>query len=109
MRVVLPAPFGPEVAEGAAPGDEQLDPVDGDVVPEPLGQPVGLDGPLASVVDGPRATGGVMREVPSVMLRNVPSAVGRHLASLVGARGDRVRAARPGPSRRCLARQDSRQ
>ena len=47
MSVVFPAPFGTQVAEGASPGDEQLDAVDGDVVPESLGQPVGLDGPLA--------------------------------------------------------------
>ena len=37
----------PEVAEGASPWDEKLDPVDGDVVLEPLRQPVGLDGPRA--------------------------------------------------------------
>ncbi len=36
-----------EVAEGAAAGDEELDVVDGDVLAESLGQPVGLDGPLA--------------------------------------------------------------
>ena len=47
MSVVLPAPFGPEVAERASSGNEELDAVHGDVVPEPLGQPVGLDGPLA--------------------------------------------------------------
>ena len=38
-----------EVAEGTAPGDEELDPVDGDVVLEPFRQPVGLDGPGALV------------------------------------------------------------
>ena len=43
----LAGPVGAEVAEGAAPGDEQLHAVHGDVVPEPLGQPVGLHGPLA--------------------------------------------------------------
>ncbi len=36
-----------EVSEGAAAGNEELDVVHGDVVAEPLGQPVGLDGPLA--------------------------------------------------------------
>ena len=35
-----------QVAEGAAPGDQELDAVHGDVLAEPLGQPVGLDGPL---------------------------------------------------------------
>ena len=35
----------PEVAEGAAAGNEELDVVDGDVLAESLGQPVGLDGP----------------------------------------------------------------
>ena len=43
----LAGAVGAEVAEGASPGDQELDVVDGDVVPEPLGQPVGLDGPLA--------------------------------------------------------------
>ena len=38
---------GTEVAEGASPRDEELHAVHGDVVPEALGQPVGLDGPLA--------------------------------------------------------------
>ncbi len=47
MSVVLPAPLGPEVAEGAPPGDEELDAVDGDGVAEALGQPMGLDGPVA--------------------------------------------------------------
>ena len=37
----------PEVAEGAAAGNEELDVVDGDVLAESLGQPVGLDRPLA--------------------------------------------------------------
>ena len=37
---------GPQVAEGAAPRDQQLDTVDRDVLAEPLGEPVGLDGPL---------------------------------------------------------------
>ena len=36
-----------EVAEGAAAGNEELDVVDGDVLAESLGQPVGLDRPLA--------------------------------------------------------------
>ena len=36
-----------EVAERAAPRDEELHAVDGDVVPEPLGQPVGLHRPRA--------------------------------------------------------------
>ena len=43
----LAGTVGPEVAEGAAAGNEELDVVDGDVVAEALGQPVGLDGPLA--------------------------------------------------------------
>ena len=47
-----------EVAEGAPPGDEELDAVHGDVVAEALGQPVGLDGPGTS---RPPA-GGVRRE-----------------------------------------------
>ena len=42
----LAGTVGPEIAEGAAAGDQQLDAVDGDVVPEALRQPVGLDGPL---------------------------------------------------------------
>ena len=45
----LPGPVGAEVAEGAPPRNEQLHAVDGDVVAEPLGQPVGLHGPLAGV------------------------------------------------------------
>ena len=57
MSVVLPAPFGPEVAEGAAPGDEELDVVDGDVAPEALGQAVGLDGPVAPGAAGRRTVG----------------------------------------------------
>ena len=44
----------PEVAEGAAAGNEELDVVDGDVLAESLGQPVGLDRPLAV---GPPAGG----------------------------------------------------
>ena len=36
----------PEVAEGAAAGHEELDVVDGDVLPESLGEPVRLDRPL---------------------------------------------------------------
>ena len=43
----LAGAVGAEVAEGTAPGDQQLHAVDGDVVPEPLGQPVGLDRPVA--------------------------------------------------------------
>ena len=43
----LAGAVGAEVAEGASPGDEELHAVHGDVLPEPLGQPVGLDGPLA--------------------------------------------------------------
>ena len=53
-----------EVAEGAAPGDEELDVVDGDVVAEPLGQPVGLDGPGAPAV----VTGGELASVAVLML-----------------------------------------
>ncbi len=43
----LPGAVGAQVAEGASPGDEELDAVHGDVLPEPLGQSVGLDGPVA--------------------------------------------------------------
>ena len=57
MRVVLPGAVGAEVAEGTSPGDEELDAVHGDVVPEPLGQPVGLDGPWA-LGRRPRGAGG---------------------------------------------------
>ena len=42
-----------QVAEGTPPGDEELDAVDGDVLPEPLGQSVGLDGPVATGARGP--------------------------------------------------------
>jgi len=36
-----------EIAEGTAPGDQELHAVDGDIVPETLRQAVRLDGPLA--------------------------------------------------------------
>ena len=49
----LAGPVRAEVAEGAAPGDEEFDPVDGHVGAEALGQPVDLHGPV-----GPRAVGG---------------------------------------------------
>ena len=42
----LAGPIRPEVAESAAAGNEELDVVDGDVLAESLGQPVGLDRPL---------------------------------------------------------------
>ena len=51
----LARPVRAQVAERASPGDEELHAVHGDVVPEPLGQPVGLDGPLA--LRGPRVGG----------------------------------------------------
>ncbi len=38
---------GTEVPERTSTGDQQLDPVHGDVVLEAFGQAVGLDGPLA--------------------------------------------------------------
>ena len=43
----LAGAVGPEVAEGASPGHQQLHVVDSDVVPEPFGQSVGLDRPVA--------------------------------------------------------------
>ena len=39
--------IGSQVAEGAAPGNQKFDAVDRHVVAEPLGEPVGLHGPLA--------------------------------------------------------------
>jgi hypothetical protein len=53
----LAGAVGPQVAEGASAGDEELYPIHGDVLPEPLGQTMGLDGPLALAsmpVRGPR-------------------------------------------------------
>ena len=44
-----------EVAEGAAPGDEELDVVDGDVAAESFGQPAGLDSPVAPGAGGAQA------------------------------------------------------
>ena len=43
----LAGAVGAQVAEGASPGDEELHAVHGDVLPEALGQPVGLHRPLA--------------------------------------------------------------
>ena len=43
----LARPVRAQVAEGTAPGDEELHAVHGDVLPEALGQTVGLDGPPA--------------------------------------------------------------
>ena len=45
ISVVLPAPFGTEVAERAPPRDQQIHAVDGDVGAEPLRQPTGLHRP----------------------------------------------------------------
>ena len=52
----LAGAVGTEVAERAPAGDEELHAVDGDVVPEPLRQPVGLDRP-ATVSRSLRGTG----------------------------------------------------
>ena len=43
----LAGAVGAQVAERASSGDQQLDAVDGDVLPETLGQPMGLDRPGA--------------------------------------------------------------
>ena len=48
MSVVLPAPFGPEVPEGGAFRDLEIDVVDCDPLPEPLGEAGGLDDPVAA-------------------------------------------------------------
>ena len=53
----LPGAVRPEVPEGAAPGDEELHAVDGDVVAESLGQPVGLHGPRAPAAGDRRGAG----------------------------------------------------
>ena len=42
----LSGTVGTQVAERASPGHQELDAVHRDVLAEPLGEPVGLDGPL---------------------------------------------------------------
>ncbi len=42
----LPGSVGAEITEGASTRHPELDPVDGGVRAEPLGQTVGLDGPV---------------------------------------------------------------
>ena len=111
----LAGAVGPEVAEGAPSGDEQLDAVHGDVVAEPLGQPVGLDRPVASRLArrGRIGEGQGAHRVPPfpsatgrcVALRPIGSTVLRRPAVLVATRMGRVmsqvmRPPRPRPRRR---------
>jgi hypothetical protein len=49
----LAGAVGAQVAEGTSPGDQELHAVHGDVLPELLGQPMGLHRPPAPVAAGP--------------------------------------------------------
>jgi hypothetical protein len=41
----LPCSVGSQIAEGATARNEEFDVVDGDILPEPLGEPVSFDSP----------------------------------------------------------------
>src|ERR1700678_3757621 len=85
----LAGPVGAEIAEGAAPGDEQFDPVHGDVGAEALGEPMGLHGPVALgrlLVGAPRERGGghpMLTRAP-VSVVTASTAVGHLESSLNG-------------------------
>ncbi len=76
----LAGAVGAEIAERTAAGHQQFDVVDGDVLAEALGQPVGLDGPLAAAVGDRRRVrqrggGHVMTTRPSWSRRPVAASL----------------------------------
>ena len=58
----LPGPIGPEIPEGAASRDQEFHAIDGDVLPEPLREPVRLDRPRAGATGGTRYRGLIQRD-----------------------------------------------